>query len=197
MATNKKQTKTHIIVCITGASGSVYARALIQWLVSNGYAVDAIASDTGRKVFEYETGTKFSVSAMTDKRGLFTVHDNGNLFSPLSSGSYKSSSVVIVPCSMGTMGRIASASGSKLIERIADVALKERRKLVIVPRETPFNQLHIKNMLALSTAGAVILPAMPGFYQKPKTIHDIVDFMVSKILDAIDIPNNLYKRWGR
>lgn len=198
----KKQIKTRIVVGITGASGSVYALTLIRWLVDNEYQVDAIASDTGRKVFEYETGTKFSVSAITNKRSSLTIHDNDNLFSTLSSGSYKDgkygkfSSVIIVPCSMGTLGRLASASGSKLIERVADVALKERRRLVLVPRETPFNRIHIKNMLELSSAGAVILPAMPGFYQKPKTVDDIVKFMVSKILDAIDIPNDLYTRWG-
>ncbi len=200
MVTNKtKQMKEHIVVCITGASGSVYALTLIKWLTDNGNPVDVIASDTGKKVFEYETNTKFSVSAITDKRSLITIHDNDDLFSSLSSGSYrygKSNKVVIVPCSMGTLGRIASSSGSKLIERIADVALKERGRLVIVPRETPLHPIHLKNMLKLSLAGAVILPAMPGFYQKPKTVQDIVNFMVSKMLDSLDIPNELYKRWG-
>jgi flavin prenyltransferase len=201
-ADKNKHMKTHIAVCITGASGSVYALTLIRWLIDNGYHVDAITSDTGRKVFEYETGIKFSVSAITGKKNSLTIHDNDNLFSSLSSGSSKygkdgkPGSVIIVPCSMGTLGRIASASGSKLIERIADVAMKERRRLVLVPRETPFNRIHIKNMLELSSSGAVILPAMPGFYQKPKTVDDIVKFMVSKILDAIDIPNDLYPRWG-
>ncbi len=194
-----KQTKEHVIVGITGASGSVYALTLIRWLVDNGYPVHAIASDTGKKVFEYETGIKFAVNALTKKHNLLTIHDNDNLFSSLSSGSYrhgKSSKVVIVPCSMGTLGRIASASGSKLIERIADVALKERRRLVIVPRETPLHSIHLKNMLELLSAGAVILPAMPGFYQKPRAVQDIVNFMVSKIRDALDIPNDLYTRWG-
>ncbi len=200
MVINKtKQIKGHIVVGITGASGSVYALTLIKWLTDYGYSVDAIASDTGKKVFEYETNTKFSVSSITGKRSLLTIHDNDDLFSSLSSGSSKqgkSSKVVIVPCSMGALGRIATASGSKLIERIADVALKERRRLVIVPRETPLHSLHLKNMLELSSAGAVILPAMPGFYQRPRTIDDIVNFVVSKILDALDIPNGLYKRWG-
>ncbi len=191
----KKQIKDRIVVCITGASGSIYALALIRWLVGNGYTVDTVASDTGRKVFEYETGTEFSVKAITPQKALLKIHDNDNLFSPLSSGSYKFGSVAIVPCSMGTLGRLATSSGSMLIERVADVALKERRRLVVVPRETPFNQLHINNMLRLSMAGAVILPAMPGFYHRPKTVNDIVHFMVSKILDAMDIPNDLYKRW--
>ena len=194
-----RQTKGPIVVAITGASGSVYALTLIRWLAGNGYPVDAIASETGKKVFEYETGTKFTVRAITDGKGHLTMHDNDNLFSALSSGSSqqgKSSKVVIVPCSMGTLGRIASASGSKLIERVADVALKERRRLVVVPRETPLHSLHLKNMLELSTAGAVILPAMPGFYQKPETITDIVHFTVAKILDALDIPNELSARWG-
>ena len=191
--------KEHIVVAITGASGSVYALTLIRWLVDSGYPVDAIASDTGKKVFEFETGTKFSEKAITNKNDLLTIHDNDNLFSSLSSGSYqhgKCSKVVIVPCSMGTLGRIAAASGSKLIERVADVALKERRRLVVVPRETPLHSLHLKNMLELSSAGAVMLPAMPGFYQKPGSVDDIINFMVSKILDALDIPNDLYARWG-
>lgn len=191
-----KPVKDRIVVCVTGASGAVYALGLIRWLVDHGYPVDAVASDTGRKVFEYETGMPFSVRAITGKKNLLTIHNNDNLFSPLSSGSSKFGGAVIVPCSMGTLGRVAAASGSKLIERVADVALKERRRLVIVPRETPFNRIHIKNMLALSDAGAVILPAMPGFYHRPKTVKDIIDFMVSKVLDALDLPNDLYQRWG-
>ncbi len=194
-----EQTAGNITVGITGASGAVYARELIRWLADNGYHVDAIASETGKRVFEYETGIPLKSSSLTSKPHLLTLHDNDNLFSPLSSGSRRQGSVsrvVIVPCSMGTLGRIASASGSKLIERVADVALKERRRLVIVPRETPFNTLHLNNMLELSRAGAVILPAMPGFYQKPKTLGDIISFMVSKILDALDIPNDLYERWS-
>ncbi|MCL4557697.1 MAG: UbiX family flavin prenyltransferase [Deltaproteobacteria bacterium] len=188
--------KKHVVVGITGASGSLYALTFLRWLVDNGYAVDAIASETGKQVFEYETGVNFSVRGITDKEGLLTIHDNNNLFSPLSSGSHTFDSAVLIPCSMGTMGRVASASGSKLIERIADVALKERRRLVIVPRETPLNKLHLQNMLALSSAGAVILPAMPGFYQRPGTIEDIVKSIVSKVLDAIHIPNDLSMRWG-
>ncbi len=188
--------KGRIVVGITGATGSTYALTLIRWLIRGGYPVDAIASETGRQVFEYETGVRFSLSGIAGKKGLLSIHDNDNLFSSLSSGSNRFESAVIVPCSMGTLGRLASASGSKLIERVADVALKERRRLVLVPRETPLNRLHLQNMLALSSAGAVILPAMPGFYQKPRTIEDMINFMVSKILDAIDIPNDLTKRWG-
>ena len=186
----------HIVVGITGASGSVYALHLIRWLTNNGYAVDVIASDTGRKVFEYETEVPFSINAIAVNQDLITLHDNDNLFSPLSSGSHVFDKVVIVPCSMGTLGRIATGSGSKLIERVADVAIKEKRKLIIVPRETPINIIHLKNMLKLASAGAVILPAIPGFYHKPKTIDDIISFLVSKILDALDIPNDLYKRWN-
>ncbi|MGC8755574.1 MAG: UbiX family flavin prenyltransferase [bacterium] len=190
-----KQSKEHIVVAVTGASGSVYALGLIKWLVDNGYPVELIASDTGKKVFEYETGKRFSADTLTTEKDLITIHDNDNLFSPLSSGSYKFSKIIIVPCSMGTLGRIATGSGTKLIERVADVALKERRRLVIVPRETPLNTIHLENMLKLSSAGAIILPAIPAFYHKPKTIDDMVSFIVSKILDAVDIPNNLYKRW--
>jgi 4-hydroxy-3-polyprenylbenzoate decarboxylase len=187
------------VVGITGASGVVYALRLIRWLADNGYRVDVVASETGRRVFEYETGTRLSADALTDKPEPLFLHDNSNLFSPLSSGSYQRdnrSRVVIVPCSMGTLGRMATASGSKLIERVADVALKEHGRLVIVPRETPLNALHLNNMLALMHTGAVILPAMPGFYQKPQTLSDIVNFMVSKILDALDVPNGLYERWN-
>lgn len=190
-----KQNKEHIVVAITGASGSIYALELIRWLINNGYFVELIVSDAGKKVFEFETGKRFSINEIAKHKGLITMHSNDNLFSPLSSGSYKFDKFVIVPCSMGTLGRIATGSGTKLIERVADVTLKERRRLVIVPRETPFNRIHLENMLKLSSAGAVILPAIPAFYYKPKTIGDIVNFMVSKILDAMDIPNNLYNRW--
>lgn len=196
-ASSKSQKiKEPIVIGITGASGSVYALSLIKWLVDNKYTVNIVASQTGKEVFEYETGKEFSVNAIASGSPFLSVYDNDNLFSPLSSGSYGFNSAVIVPCSMGTLGRIASASGSKLIERIADVALKEKRRLILIPRETPLNLIHLKNMLKLASAGAVILPAMPGFYHKPKTVGDIVGFMVSKILDSIGIPNNLYERWG-
>ena len=189
------QDKKHIVVCVTGASGAVYALELIRWLAGNGYRVHAVASETGEKVFAYETGVNFSARALAGTSGALTVHGNDDLFSPLSSGSHGFDAAVVVPCSMGTLGRIASGSGSKLIERVADVALKEHRRLVVVPRETPLNMLHLENMLKLAAAGAVILPAMPGFYQKPESVADVVRFMVSKILDALDIPNVLYKRW--
>ncbi len=196
-ASSKNQKiKEPIVIGITGASGSVYALSLIKWLVDNKYTVNIVASQTGKKVFEYETGREFSVNAIAPESRFLSIYDNDDLFSPLSSGSYGFNSVIIAPCSMGTLGRIASASGSKLIERVADVALKEKRRLILMPRETPLNSIHLKNMLKLVSAGAVILPAMPGFYHKPKTVRDIVTFMVSKILDSIGIPNNLYERWG-
>ncbi|MCL4477607.1 MAG: UbiX family flavin prenyltransferase [Deltaproteobacteria bacterium] len=188
--------KNKIVVGITGASGSIYSLELIKWLTKNGHTVELIASDTGKKVFEYETGFNFLLDAIdTDNTGLLKIHSNDDLFSPLSSGSYGFDAVIIAPCSMGTLGRLAASSGSKLIERVCDVSLKERRRLVIMPRETPLNKIHLKNMLSIAEAGAIVVPAMPAFYHKPESLKNMIDFMVSKLLDAIDMDNDLYKRW--
>jgi 4-hydroxy-3-polyprenylbenzoate decarboxylase len=195
----------HIVVIITGASGSVYGLRLIEELLKSGQKVSLLLSDAGRQVLEYEMGISWDENPavmVQQVREYFDVskeihcYANDDFFAPVASGSAAPDATVIVPCSMGTAGRIAAGLSDTLIERVADVALKERRELILVPRETPFNQIHLENLLRLSRAGAHILPAMPAFYQKPETVTDLVDFVVGKILDSLTLEHNLFRRWG-
>lgn len=186
-----------IIIGITGASGSVYAVRLIEELCHGGNELHIVCSETGLEVFKYETGMtpEIFISKLNTDAARPIIHNNSDMFSPPASGSFKAYAMVIAPCSMATLGGLAAGSLRSLLGRSADVCLKERRKLVIVPRETPFSRIHLKNMLELTDAGAVILPAMPGFYNHPETVADIVDFTVSRILDQLGIENSLSKRW--
>lgn len=184
-----------IIIGITGASGSLYARRLIEELQKNGCELHILYSKTGAEVFEYETGNTPDDFIKRFTGNIPTLHSNDNLFAPPASGSFKASAMVIVPCSMATLGGLATGSLQSLLGRSADVCLKERRKLIIVPRETPFSRIHLKNMLELTESGAVILPAMPGFYNKPGTVDDVVNFTVARILDQLGVENSLTKRW--
>ncbi|PLX73512.1 MAG: aromatic acid decarboxylase [Desulfuromonas sp.] len=194
----------NIVVAITGASGSCYALRLIECLLDSDRQVSLLITDAGRQVLKYETGEDWSKdedSLQHDLRELYhseriNCYAIDDFFAPVASGSAAPDAVVIVPCSMGTAGRIASGLSENLLERVADVALKERRDLIMVPRETPLNQIHLENLLRLSRAGAHILPAMPGFYQKPTEIAELVDFVVGKILDSMGIEHALYQRWG-
>lgn len=187
-----------IVVGITGASGSPYAKRLLEVLATLEINTHVVATETGEAVFEYETGEKLeafiSRMAKTSKTS-FILEDRRNLFAGIASGSYGFDAVVILPCSMGTLAEIAQGLSRNLLTRAADVALKEKRPLVIVPRETPFNMIHLENMLNLSRAGASILPAMPGFYHQPKTLEELVDFVVGKILDHLKIENQLFEKW--
>ena len=178
-----------IVVGITGASGSIYAKRLIEELVKKDIYINVIATEKGKQVFKYE------LSMDLDKWIKITLENNDNLFSGVASGSNKYDAVIILPCSMGTLAEISYGLAKNLLNRTADVALKEGRKLVIVPRETPFNTIHLENMCRLSKMGASIIPAMPGFYHHPKTIDDIVDFLIGKILDYLNIENNMFKKW--
>lgn len=198
-------TQRHIVVVITGASGSVYGLRLIEMLLASGQQVSLLVSDAGRQVLAYETGITLDADPVVREeqvRAHFGVgtglkcYGNNDFFAPVASGSAAPDATVIVPCSMGTAGRIAAGLSETLIERVADVALKERRELILVPRETPFNQIHLENLLRLARAGAHVLPAMPAFYQKPQTVEDLVDFVVGKILDSLAIPHDLFVRWG-
>ncbi|MCC7552880.1 MAG: UbiX family flavin prenyltransferase [Methanobacteriaceae archaeon] len=180
-----------IIVAITGASGVIYSIRLLEVLNELKIENSLIISDAARTVIESETDFKIEdIINLTDN--YYDFHD---LSSSVNSGSFKFESLVIVPCSMKTLSSIANAYGSNTITRVADVALKEKRKVVLVPRETPLRSGHIENMLKVSKEGGIILPAMPGFYQKPKSLNDQIDFIVGKILDSLNIENNLYKRW--
>ena len=195
----------NIVVGITGASGSVYGLRLIEELLRAEKQVTVLLTNAGRQVLAFETGLDVSENPEEGLRQLknhFNAGDNlkyyglNDFFVPVASGSSAPDAVVVCPCSMGTVGRIAAGLSDNLLERVADVALKENKTLLLVPRETPFNQIHLENLLRLSKAGAQILPAMPGFYQQPETVADLVNFVVGKILDNLGVEHQLFKRWG-
>jgi 4-hydroxy-3-polyprenylbenzoate decarboxylase len=195
----------NIVVGITGASGSIYGLRLIEELLRVEKQVTVLLTNAGRQVTEFETGLVLAEEpqqCLNQLREYFKVGNGleyyalNNFFAPVASGSSAPDAVVICPCSMGTLGRIAAGLSDNLLERVADVALKEQKKLLLVPRETPFNQIHLENLLRLSKAGAQILPAMPGFYQQPQTVADLVNFVVGKILDSLDVKHQLLARWG-
>lgn len=194
-----------IVVGITGASGSIYGLRLAEELLRAGKQVSLLLSDAGRQVLAFETGLNLAENAEECRRQLrqyFAVDEQlehyalSDFFAPIASGSSAPDAVAICPCSMGTAGRIAAGLSDNLLERVADVALKERKRMILVPRETPFNQLHLENLLRLAQAGAQILPAMPAFYQQPQSVADLVDFVVGKILDNLDVEHQLFRRWG-
>jgi len=197
-------------VGITGGSGAPYALRLLAALTSSGHDVHAVISPAGEKVMQLESGLKLGrtlrekesalVRALESEgtgKGSVRLFDPTNLAAPISSGSFPCAGMAIVPCSTGTLGRIANGISSNLIERAADVTLKERRRLVVVPRETPLSEIHLRNMLTLRQAGADILPAMPAFYHRPRNISDMVDMIVGRILDRLGVENSLFYRWGK
>ena len=195
-----------LTVAITGASGTIYAQRTLQLLAQSGAVetVNLIMSSTAATVAQVETGAnlrdpdapKINEWLGLDKDSkLIRFWRLDNFAAKPSSGSNKQTGMIIVPCSMGTLGAIASGAGTNLIHRAADVCLKERRKLVIVPRETPYNVIHLENMLRLSRAGATILPASPGFYHRPKSIDELVDHLCFRILDQFDIPHSSKSQW--
>lgn len=186
------------IVGITGASGSIYGIRLAEELLKGGNEVHLIVTDSGKKVMSFETGYTVErlMKHMEELSGSIILHNVDDLFACTASGSFKTDGMVIMPCSMSTLGELANGLSKNLLGRSADVCLKERRRLIIVPRETPLTTIHLKNMLSLSEAGAVILPAMPGFYHKPETVEDMVDFVVGKVMDSLGIENALFKRWN-
>lgn len=180
-----------LIVGVTGASGSLYAYTLIRALHQIGVETYVIATDMGEKVMQFECGVTM------DEIGRYaTVQNNDNLFASTASGSFLTDGMVIIPCSMNTLGAIANGVGDTLMSRAASVVLKEGRKLVLVPRETPLHLIHLENMTKLVQAGAMILPASPGFYHRPKEIWELVNFVVARVLDAFHIDHQLLARWG-
>ena len=194
-----------VFVALTGASGSVYGLRLVEQLCLNGVRVTFTASCSGTQVCREETGLDLSgdpakaMDRLYDhlevEAGLEMVHPD-DLFCPAASGSAAPDAMIVAPCSMGTLARIACGNSGNLIERAADVMLKERRPLLLVPRETPLSTIHLENMLRLSRAGVQIVPAMPAFYHKPETVIDMVDFVVGKVLDQLGVGHELYRRWG-
>lgn len=195
-----------LTVAITGASGTIYAHRTLQLLAASGVVetVNLIMSGTAAVVAQVEMGANLK-DADTTKINEWLGLDAGskmirywrldNFAAKPSSGSNKQAGMIIVPCSMGTIGSIASGAGTNLIHRAADVCLKEGRKLLLVPRETPYNAIHLENMLRLTHAGARILPASPGFYHRPKTIDDLVEHLCFRILDQFDIPHSKKSQW--
>lgn len=180
-----------IVVAITGASGVIYGIRLLEALKELKIENSLIISDAAKTVISSETEWKIDdVIALTDE-----YYEFNDLTASINSGSFKFDALAIVPCSMKTLSSIANGYGDNTITRVADVSLKERRCIVIVPRETPLRTAHIKNMLTLSQEGAIILPAMPGFYSNPQNVDDQINFVVGKILDSLKIENNLFKRW--
>ena len=180
-----------IILGIGGASGSIYGVRLLEELIKSKVEVHLVASDGAKKIIKHETNLSFND---LKKKASF-VYENDNLFAGPASGSFKTDGMVICPCSMKTLSAIANGYGDTLTSRAASCCLKENRKLVLVVRETPLDLPGVINMKKAKEAGAIVLPAMPGFYHKPKKIEDLVDFIVGKILDQLNFKHNLFKRW--
>ena len=180
-----------IVVGITGASGSVYAVRLIDVLRKQGIEVHAVITDSGQRVLDYECG----VTMEELSRRVDVLYPNADVGAAIASGSFRMDAMVVLPCSMKTAGAIAHGVTDDLLTRAADVTLKEGRRLLLVPRETPMHEIHLENLLRLARAGAVIMPAAPGFYHRPETLDDLVNMMVGKILDRLGIEAELFTRW--
>ena len=194
-----------LVVGITGASGAAYAVRLLEVLLEAGREVHLAISPSGQAVIETELGLavdldRFDVAALLRRPppagGVLHYHHYKNLMAPIASGSFLTAAMVICPCSGSTLSAIAHSMGENLIHRAAEVHLKERRKLVVVPRETPLSLPQLKNMQAIHEAGAVVLPAAPGFYHGAATVADLVDFVVARICDQLCVANSLIRRWG-
>ena len=190
-----------IILAVTGASGAPYAVRLLEQLVRAERRVRLIVSSHGLRLLRTEMDID-SVAALRDRVGgprwdaFVRVFEDADRGAAPASGSALSAGMVVCPCSMGTLSAIAAGSSRSLVERAADVALKERRPLVLVPRETPLSAIHLENMLRVTQAGAIVLPAAPGFYHRPARVDDLVDFVVARILDHVGVEHELVRRWG-
>lgn len=187
------------IVALTGASGVIYGITLARELLARDYEIHLIASEPARIVIEQE----LKWLPVTDWEDLFhknlpgnlIYHDNSNIAASIASGSFITNGMVIVPCTMSTVASVANGMSNNLIERAADVMIKEKRPLIMVPRETPLSVIHLTNLLKLAQTGVQVVPAIPGYYHDPQTITDIVNFVVGKVMDSMGIPHNLYKRY--
>jgi 4-hydroxy-3-polyprenylbenzoate decarboxylase len=190
-----------IVMAITGASGAPYAVRLLEQMLLAERSVWLIVSSHGLRLLRTELDIDSIDSLRTQVgasawRSLVKVYDDADRGAAPASGSARNAGMVICPCSMGTLSAVSVGASRSLVERTADVMLKERRPLVLVPRETPLSAIHLQNMLRLSRAGAVILPAAPGFYNRPQTVQELVDFIVARVLDQLGVEHNLSKRWG-
>ena len=197
--------RPRIAVGVTGASGAIYAVRTIAALLEHGCHLELVFSDYGKRLLMDELGADVKVERLPElleakygagvHKGSFVVHSNKDLGATIASGSHQCSGMVIVPCSMKTLAGVALGLSRSLIERAADVMLKEKRTLILVPRETPMSLPALRNQVAAAEAGAMILPAMPAFYQKPRTIDDLADFIAGKILNALGFEQRLFTAW--
>jgi flavin prenyltransferase len=197
--------KRSIVVAITGASGAIYATRTLAALLERGCHIELVVSDYGRRLLRDELGEKAAVDKLTDflaetygdnvRAGTYTLHSNKDLGAKIASGSQDCDAMVIVPCSMKTLAGVAHGLSRNLVERAADVMLKERRPLIMLPRETPMSLPQLRNMVLCAEAGAMLMPAMPAFYQMPRTLDDLADFMAGKILGALGFKHDLYPAW--
>lgn len=199
--------KTYLVV-ISGASGSVYGLKLLEQLLVAGHKVSLIATKAGREVMQFETGFAMPEAGAGAAEAVarflelpstpnLRVVAQSDMFDAAASGSALIDGMIVCPASMGFCGSVAAGLASDLPERAADVMLKERRPLVLVPREAPFSVIHLRNLTALAEAGAIVVPASPAFYQRPASLDDLVDFVVGKVLDQIGVEHHLFKRWGQ
>lgn len=189
------------VVGITGASGSIYGIRLIQELGRRKHTVNVVITSAGKQVMKEELGTpvleEINKPGVSEISSYLKVWENDDFEAPFMSGSNAPEAVILIPCSMGKLASVANGISGNLLERIADVALKERRHLILVVRETPLSLIHLENMVKVTKAGATVLPAMPAFYHHPKTIDDMVNFIVGKVLNLLRIEHNLFKEWRK
>ncbi len=195
-----------LVIAITGASGAVYAHRLLEVLLQKQYPVHLTISPPGAAVLRQEMGLRINLTEFQYEQLEFkdpipsapqlVYHHYSDFMAPPASGSFRTAGMIICPCSGGTLSAIASGASANLIQRAAEVHLKERRRLILVPRETPLSLMYIENLRRASIAGAVILPAMPGWYHPVRSVQDLVDFVVARILDQLDIEHQLVPRWG-
>jgi flavin prenyltransferase len=205
MSTDSSPSRRSIALAITGASGAIYATRTMAALLERGCHLELVISDYGRRLLRDELGDEAAVDKLSDylvarygrsvRKGTTTLYSNKDLGAKIASGSQDCQGMVVVPCSMKTLAGIAHGLSRNLVERAADVMLKERRPLIIVPRETPMSLPQLKNMVLCAEAGAMIMPAMPAFYQMPQTLDDLADFMAGKILSALGFEHQLYPAW--
>ena len=195
-----------ITLAITGASGSAYALRLIECLVAANFQIYLLCSSAAKVVFDTEVGLKipsspdaasqFFIEKFNAKPEQIILFGKEQWFSPVASGSAAPKLMIVCPCSTGTLAAISQGMSDNLIERAADVVIKERGQLILVPRETPYSTIHLQNMLSLSQMGVTIMPASPGFYHNPESINDLIDFMVGRMLDHIGVDQTIMPRWG-
>jgi len=200
-----KSTNKTIVLGVSGASGMIYAVRSLKFLLNNHYSVDLVASKAAMMVWQSENNMPMPTNLRSQQQfwrdrseaehGQLTCHQWADVGATIASGSFRTLGMLVIPCSMATVAKIAHGLSSDLLERAADVHIKEGRRLVIVPRETPFSLIHLRNLTTLAEAGARIVPAIPAWYHNPQSIEDLVDFVIARALDQLDIDSDLIQRW--